>query len=286
MYTVDLHTHSTFSDGTLSPKEIVELAERIGLKGVALTDHDTIDGLDEFLSVDTEIELVPGLEISCQHKNTLHMLGYYIDRNNSELLETLWWLRKKREERNQKIVERLKELGMKVSLEELMEEAGGEVVGRPHIASLLVKKGYVSHMKEAFERYLKKGGPAYFDKVRLSPERAIGLIKRAKGIPVLAHPVSLGLDPSELKDFLIYLKSLGLEGIEVIYPEHTSEDIAFFRSLAKKLSLLETGGTDFHGENKEGIELGMLEVPYEFLKRLKERAEETHEANKVLSSNP
>ncbi len=220
---------------------------------------------------------MPGLEISCEHKGTLHILGYFIDHKNEDLLSTLSWLREKRSERNVKIVRKLKELGFDVTLEELEEVAGGEVIGRPHMAKVLLNKGYVSSIEEAFEKYLKKGGPAYVDKVRLRSHEAIKLIKEAGGLPVLAHPVTLGLDRNELESFVENLVHEGLEGIEVYYPEHEEDDIEFYLYLSKKFNLVPTGGTDFHGDVKPNIKLGMLDIPFEIYKGLEERWRTIHE---------
>ncbi len=264
---VDLHTHSTASDGTYSPKELIYLAKKVGLKALALTDHDTIDGLPEAYQTAKEegISFLCGVEISVKFEGPghFHLLGYFLE-PPEELKEVLDKLKAARAERNKKMVGKLKELGIDISLEELQSIAEGEV-GRPHFAYLLVKKGYVKSVEEAFERYLKKGAPAYYPKALLTEEEAINAIKKAKGIPVLAHPITLKLSDEALKSYLIRLKELGLMGVEVYYSEHTREYTKFLEGLTSELSLIKTGGSDFHGKNKPDIKLGLgfgnLRVP-------------------------
>ncbi len=275
MGTIDLHTHSTFSDGTLTPEEVIKLADEIKLAAVALTDHDTVSGLDDFMNVSScNVEKVPGVEISVQMKGyNFHMLGLFIDKSNGIIEEKLEILQKERANRNYKIIKKLNELGFKISIDELMEIAG-EQLGRPHIATLLSKKGYCSSPKEAFEKYLKKGAPAYFDKFRYSPEEAINMIHDSKGIAIIAHPGLINISNEEKIELIKYLKSIGLDGIEVFYSDHTKEDEEFLYEIAIKENLLISGGSDFHGENKKGIELGSgrgnLKVDYKYLEKMKQ----------------
>ena len=272
---VDLHTHSTASDGTLSPKELVYLAKKVGLKALALTDHDTIDGLPEAYQTAKEegLPFLCGVEISVKFDGPghFHLLGYFLE-PPEELKEVLDKLKTARAERNKKMVEKLRELGIDITLEELKSLASGEI-GRPHFAYLLVKKGYVRSIEEAFERYLKKGAPAYYPKALLTEEEAISAIKKAKGIPVLAHPITLKLSDEALKFYLIRLKELGLMGVEVYYSEHTKEYTKFLERLADELALIKTGGSDFHGQNKPDIKLGLgfgnLRIPDECYHELK-----------------
>jgi len=272
---VDLHTHSTASDGTLSPRELVYLAKKVGLKALALTDHDTIDGLPEAYQTAKEegLPFLCGVEISVKFDGPghFHLLGYFLE-PPEELKEVLDKLKSARAERNKKMVEKLRELGIDITLEELKSLASGEI-GRPHFAYLLVKKGYVKSIEEAFERYLKKGAPAYFPKALLTEEEAISAIKKAKGIPVLAHPITLKLSDEALRSYLIRLKELGLMGVEVYYSEHTKEYTKFLERLADELALIKTGGSDFHGQNKPDIKLGLgfgnLRVPDECFYKLK-----------------
>lgn len=277
---IDLHTHSTASDGTFSPKELVYLAKKEGLQALAITDHDTIDGLKEAYQTAGEEKLpfLCGVEISVKFDGPghFHLLGYFLTPEIPELNDTLLKLKKVREERNKKIIEKLNSLGIKITLEELKNIAKGEI-GRPHIANLLVKKGVVKNFEEAFEKYLKKGALAYFPKALLTPSEAINLVIKAKGIPVLAHPVTLKLNYQELKIYLKKLKDLGLKGIEAFYTEHTTEFTKFLIDCAKNLNFLITGGSDFHGENKPDIKLGRglgnLNIPFECYENLRKALE-------------
>ncbi len=275
MEIIDLHTHSTYSDGTLTPEEIVNHADNIGLKAVALTDHDTVSGLDDFMKANPKkVEKVPGVEISVQMEGyNFHMVGLFIDKSNGIIEEKLEILQKERANRNFKIIKKLNELGFKISIDELKEIAG-EQLGRPHIAFMLYKKGYCSSPEEAFEKFLRKGAPAYFDKFRYSPKEAIDMIHSSKGIAILAHPGLIKIDNNEKIELVKFLKTLGLDGIEVFYSDHTEEDEKFFMEIAKKEGLLISGGSDFHGENKKGIALGYgrnnLKIDYLYLKRMKE----------------
>jgi predicted metal-dependent phosphoesterase TrpH len=279
---VDLHTHSTASDGTFSPRELVYLAKKVGLKGLALTDHDTIDGLPQAYQTAKEegLPFLCGVEISVKFDGPghFHLLGYFLE-PPEELKEVLDRLKAARAERNKRMVEKLRELGIDITLDELQSIASGEI-GRPHFAYLLVKKGYVKSIEEAFERYLKKGAPAYYPKALLTEEEAISAIKKAKGIPVLAHPITLKLSDEALKSYLIRLKELGLMGVEVYYSEHTKEYTKFLERLADELSLIKTGGSDFHGQNKPDIKLGLgfgnLSVPDECFYELKRAISRFH----------
>jgi len=273
---IDLHTHSTASDGTFSPEELIYLAKKEGLQALALTDHDTIDGLKSAYQTAKEENLpfLCGVEISVKFERPghFHLLGYFSKPEIPELNDTLLKLKKARKERNKKMIEKLNSIGIEITLEELKEIAKGEI-GRPHIANLLVKKGVVKSFEEAFERYLKKGAIAYVPKALLTPSEAINLIVKAKGIPVLAHPVTLKLNYLELKEYLKELKEYGLKGVEAFYTEHTPEFTKFLIDCAKKLGLLITGGSDFHGENKPDIKLGKglgnLNIPFEYYENLK-----------------
>uniref|UniRef100_A0A7V4N2X6 PHP domain-containing protein n=1 Tax=Thermodesulfobacterium geofontis TaxID=1295609 RepID=A0A7V4N2X6_9BACT len=272
---IDLHTHSTASDGTLSPEELVYLAKKEKLQALALTDHDTIDGLKPAYKTAKEVDLpfLCGIEISIKFEGPghFHLLGYFLEPKIPKINEVLLKLKKAREERNKKMIEKLNNLGIRITLEELKKIAQGEI-GRPHIANLLVKKGIVKSFEEAFQKYLKKGAPAYVPKALLLPEEAIKLILEAKGVPVLAHPVTLKLNLLELKNYIKKLKDFGLMGIEVFYPEHTTDFTKFLMEFAKELGLLLTGGSDFHGKNKPDIKLGKglnnLNVPFECYKNL------------------
>jgi len=278
---IDLHTHSTASDGTYSPAELVRLAVREGLKALALTDHDTVEGLAE---AEAEAErqglaFVPGVEISVRFKGPghCHILGYFVDPEVRDFRRTLKLLQQARAERNRKMVEKLRDLGIEITLEEVKGKAGGGEIGRPHFAALLVEKGVVRRVEEAFEKYLKKGAPAYVPKARLSEEEAFSAIRCARGLAVLAHPWHLRLSPEDLAEYVAELKDKGLAGIEAYYTDHSPEFTAFCLDLARRLDLVVTGGSDFHGRNKPDIRLGRglgnLRVPEECYHRLRERWE-------------
>jgi predicted metal-dependent phosphoesterase TrpH len=276
---VDLHSHSTASDGTLAPAEVARLAARAGLSGWALTDHDTIGGVAEAgeESARLGIDFLPGIEISAEfpHPGTIHILGYGIDPQSATLHDLTRQLLEGRDNRNPKIVRKLQELGVAITMEEVENEAGGTVVGRPHIAAILHRKGYVTSIKDAFNKYLAPGGAAYFDKERLSPKRALEMIVDSGGVPVLAHPVQLRLESdAKLESVLRELIDLGLGGLEVMHSDHTPELVSKYSAIADRFGLLKTGGSDFHGGNKKDIELGYARgqrVPREFLDGLWER---------------
>jgi predicted metal-dependent phosphoesterase TrpH len=276
---IDLHTHSIASDGSMSPAQLVRHAKDKGLAAIALTDHDTVEGVCEALDEGNRIgiEVIPGIEISTRYKPEMHILGYFFD-NDSYLSvqKELTEVRKGRENRNYKIINRLNELGFDITEEEVKAISLSDTVGRPHFARLLVEKGYVKTMQEAFDKYLGKGGLAYFKRNELEPIDGIKLIKKADGIPVLAHPVLLNMNYSDLDNLLMELKEYGLCGIEAIYSENSKEETGNLLRLAIKHELLVTGGSDFHGTYKNGIEIGFgrgnLKVPYELLEKLKSAA--------------
>ncbi len=278
---IDLHTHSTASDGSLSPEELVIVAKKSGLEALALTDHDTFEGVKTAYITASEVNLpfLCGVEISVKYEREghFHLLGYFLTPEVPLLQDTLKKLQKARAERNKKMIKKLQELGIEITMEELKEIAKGGEIGRPHIAQLLIKKGVVRNFEEAFEKYLKKGAPAYIPKAFLSPEEAIKLILKAKGIPVLAHPISLKLSLSELEEYLKKLKDFGLYGIEAYYTQHTQEFTEFLLNCAKKFDFLVTGGSDFHGDNKPDIKLGRgygnLNIPFEVFINLKNALE-------------
>jgi len=273
---VDLHLHTTASDGVMTPSEIVRYAKSKGLQAIAITDHDTIEGLEEGLLEGEKIgfEVVPGVEISAEYSpGSMHLLGYFLDIHDPLLKGNLDYLQKARAERNPKIIENLNRLGVRISYEEVVKASGGGQVGRPHFAQVLIEKGYVRSFQEAFDRFLKKGAPAYADKVRFKPEQAISFIKESGGVAVLAHPKTLGMN-STLQKILLELMEEGLKGIEVFYPEHNSLEVAQFKALAKRYGLLMTGGTDYHGIDKEELDIGVgrgeMRLPYSLVEELKE----------------
>ena len=275
----DLHAHTTASDGDLSPVELVAHAVELGLGALGVTDHDTVGGLDEAISAaaDAGLPLAPGVEISAEFSpGTMHVLGYFVDHRHTGLLEALEELRGGRDVRNKKIIARLQDLDLDITYDEVLAVAGEETVGRPHFARVMVEKGFVSGRQEAFDRYLAKGAPAYFDRLRLGPEESVRLIREARGLPVLAHPQQLGVSDEELESIVKSLIPVGLAGVEAYYTSHSPEQTAFYLSLAEKYGLLVTGGSDYHGPNRPDIQLGSgagdLDVPVELFDRLHEAA--------------
>jgi predicted metal-dependent phosphoesterase TrpH len=278
---VDLHCHSTASDGTLSPTDVVRLARDRQLVGLALTDHDTIGGVAEAAAeaVRVGIEFMPGIEISAEypHPGTMHILGYGVDPDSPSLRDLTRKLLEGRDNRNPRIVQKLQELGVSITMEEVEAQAGKDkdpaaVVGRPHIAAILNHKGYVTSIKQAFDKYLAPGGLAYFDKERLTPRRAVEMIHESGGLPVLAHPVQLRTqNDAELERVVKDLADLGLSGLEIIHSDHTPELVEKYTRMADRFGLLKTGGSDFHGSNKKDIDLGTAKgrrVPRELMDKL------------------
>ncbi|MCX7748696.1 MAG: PHP domain-containing protein [Clostridia bacterium] len=271
---IDLHTHTTASDGSMSPREIVRHAKANGLSALAVTDHDTVDGLEDALDEGKKVglEVIPGVEIGVEFKPEMHILGYFFN-GYTRIKGTLDKLRENREERNPKIIRKLNEMGYDISMDEVKAEARGNVVGRPHIAKVLINKGYMDSMQQAFETLLGSGKPAYFKKDKLTAEAGIGEILDAGGVPVLAHPIYLGLDEEKLDILFATLKSYGLKGVETYYVDHSKEDTGRFLKLADRYGLVPTGGSDFHGSFKPDIAIGKgkgnLLVPDELLERLK-----------------
>jgi hypothetical protein len=276
---VDLHCHSTASDGTLSPTQVVRLAVESGLSALALTDHDTIGGIAEAAAEAKaqNLDFLPGIEISCEypHPGTMHLLGYGIDPDSTVLRDLTTTLIAGRDNRNPRIIAKLQELGVSITMEEVENESGGVVVGRPHIAAILLRKGYVSSIKNAFDKYLAPGGLAYFDKERLTARQAISMIRQSRGLPVLAHPIQLRTEnDAQLERVIKDLLDLGLAGIEVIHSDHDDALIEKYTRIAGRYALLMTGGSDFHGTNKKDIQLGLARgrrVPREYFERLMER---------------
>jgi predicted metal-dependent phosphoesterase TrpH len=274
---VDLHIHTTASDGVMSPSEIVRYAKAKGLQAIAITDHDTIEGLEEGLLEGERIdfEVIPGIEISAEHSpGSMHLLGFFLDIHHPLLNERLGYLQKARAERNPKIVDRLNRLGIELTYEEVLKASGGGQVGRPHFAQVLLEKNYVRSFQEAFERFLKKGAPAYVDKFRFTAKEAIHFINEAKGVAVLAHPNTLNMNGySELENLILRLTEEGLRGIEVYYPEHSVLEVAQYKTLTERYGLLMTGGTDYHGIEKNGLDIGVgrgdMRLPYSIVEGLK-----------------
>ena len=262
--TIDLHIHSTASDGTLTPAEILALAQKLGIKAIAITDHDTVDGSKKALSLKIfpNKNFLTGVEISTSFPEpfschgSLHLLGYDIDVDNPALNKALLKLKQARKNRNPGIIKRLKSLGMDISLNELSDKFQYTQVGRPHIAHLMKEKGFVKSIDEAFDYFLGTGKPAYVERFRLSPRDGIDCIRAAGGVPVLAHPFTLDLKFGKLRKCVGELVGYGLQGIEVIYSLHNDALRSRYMSLAKEFNLVATGGSDFHGEMNPSIKIG------------------------------
>jgi 3',5'-nucleoside bisphosphate phosphatase len=272
----DLHMHTTFSDGTATPAELVARAKHNGVRCIALTDHDTLAGLEDCFAEGAKqgVEIIAGTELSIDYRDkTTHLLGYFSGPKVPTLEQRLSGIRGGRDNRNEKICNKLQALGLAVTLAEV-EAIATESVGRPHIAQILMQKGYVASVKEAFDKYLEKGRPAYVGRDRLTPEEAIGAIREAGGVPVLAHPYLVG-PMEEIDAVLDDLVPLGLLGVECVYSEHSAEQVRCFRAAAEKRGLLVTGGSDFHGTVKPHLDIGVgrgeLFVPYELALGLRKR---------------
>jgi 3',5'-nucleoside bisphosphate phosphatase len=278
---IDLHIHSTASDGSLTPVEILDHAQKLNLAAIAITDHDSIDGSREALcaGIPSCFNFLTGVEISAAHppffpgSGSFHILGYNIRLDNPVLNQALNQLRQARKNRNPKIVKRLNEMGFQISLEEVKQTVGEVQMGRPHIAYTMMKKGFVRSVDEAFDKYLGAAKPAYVDKERIGCEDALKMIRNAGGVAVLAHPGLLNIaDESRLERLIQDLIQIGMGGMEVYYPEHSPEQIRRYAGLSKKYNLLMTGGTDFHGSITPEIEMGSgkgeLFVPYLLYEKL------------------
>jgi predicted metal-dependent phosphoesterase TrpH len=284
---IDLHTHTTASDGRLTPEQLISHAADVGLCAVAITDHDTVDGITPARQYARQIGMpfIPGIEISAEYTalGTMHILGYFIDETTESFSDALAFLKQARKKRNPLIIERLNHYGIDVTMEDVRQEAGSGQIGRPHLARAIVRKGFASSIPEAFERYIKKGAPCYVNKERFSPQRAIELILKARGIPVIAHPKTLNIDFNrEFPRLLSQLKEMGLMGLEAYYYSHSRSEEEYFLGLSRKCAILATGGSDFHGDNKPKVALGKgsgnLLVPravYDFLIAAKEKMD-TH----------
>ncbi|NPV28290.1 MAG: PHP domain-containing protein [Firmicutes bacterium] len=263
----DLHVHSTASDGTLTPEEIVNQAVQSGLSAISLTDHDTVDGIYSALRTATgkDLELVPGIELNTDWEGIeVHILGYYIEFQAGWFQQALNDLRNAREERAAAMIGKLKKIGISLSPARVKEIAGPAPIGRPHIAQALIEAGYVSSVEEAFQCYLGQGKPAYVARHRLSPFQAIALIRKGGGIPVLAHPGLMDRDEL-IPEFI----KAGLLGIEVYYPRHTPEMIARYVWICQKSGLIMTGGSDSHGPGLDYPPLGTITVPDQTVADLK-----------------
>jgi len=267
---IDLHIHSSHSDGIKSPAEIIRFAHEFKLKAISITDHDAISGtILACTSAEKKgIEVIPGIELSTRMTGcTVHLLGYYFDMGNAEILDYVEQNYYIREERAKKIVSRLHELGIKISFELVKLHANGGVIGRPHIADVLLEEGYVYSFRDAFEKYLGENRPAYVQKPTITPEEGIRLIHNAGGLVFIAHPAV------EITDENIYhLIGQGLDGIEVYHPKHMPSDVEHYMQIAQANDLLICGGSDCHGpRNNNDMMMGTIPVPYSHLEQMKSR---------------
>lgn len=277
--------HTTHSDGSYAPEELIRYCKQKGLACVSVTDHDTMSSFEKCRqeAEKQQIELVAGVEISAQFEpGTLHILGFFLDQNHPELNQAFAKIQEARRQRNPQIIEKLNSLGFDIALREVIREAygtdeipAGKQLGRPHFAKTMIKKGIVKTGQEAFDQYLAKGRPAYVDKRRVSSREAIALIRKAGGIASVAHPKQMRLSPENLEKEIGRLKEEGLEAIEVYNSCQNAEDNRFFQKVAERFDLVPTGGSDFHGANKPGIDLGWMgegvELGYDMVDALRRR---------------
>ncbi len=279
---VDLHVHSNKSDGTLTPTELLKYAAEKGLKAMALTDHDTVDGLDEILKAAEETEnapeIAPGVELSTDlDGKDIHVVGLFIDYKNKDFEDYLDRFIVLREKRNKDMCDALREgLQMDITIEKLMTAFPGSVMTRAHFARYMLDRGYIKSMDEAFDRWIGDGKPYYIPRNKVTPEEGVEVILKAGGLPILAHPILYRYSKERLEKLVSSLKDAGLVGIESIYSTYSVSDTRYIKELAKRFDLLESGGSDFHGSNKKTIDLmtgtGKLHVPYKVYEKLKERA--------------
>jgi 3',5'-nucleoside bisphosphate phosphatase len=274
---VDLHTHSNASDGKLTPDTIVRMAAELGLKYLALTDHDTVAGIPAALKsarAFPELTFIPGVEISTEvTEGEVHMLGYFIDFTDKEFGQSLEKFRGSREGRAQGMIAKLATMGINIDWGRVQELAGDGVIGRPHIARAMIEKGYITNFQEAFEKYIGHGGPAYVERDKMTPAEAVELILRARGLPVLAHPFTAKEPEKLVKE----LKPIGLVGLEAYYKDASPEDIKAMLLVAKRHNLITTGGSDYHGigESNE-VKPGEVAVPLKAAEDLIALAKEKH----------
>ncbi len=280
MSRIDLHLHSTYSDGSFSPTEVVRKAHRSQVTTLALTDHDTTDGIVEATESAREyqIEVIPGVEVSSHYKGKeTHILGYFLDYRNVQFQQHLEALRNSRHERIPKIIQRLNTLGLSLSYEDVTAVAGHGSIGRPHIAQVLIDKQYVRNMNEAFSQYLAEGTAAYVARTLPDVADAIRWIQNAGGIASLAHPSWVRNTVEELRIACKELQAFGLQAIEVYYSSHSTRQTSDYLNMTRSLGLMATGGSDFHGKSKPDIEVGVgkgnLKVPKSILEELRNCAE-------------
>ncbi|MGM0441185.1 MAG: PHP domain-containing protein [Elusimicrobiota bacterium] len=281
MKKVDLHLHSTLSDGKLTPVELIKQAKKKNLKAVAITDHDITEGIESAIryGAKTGIEVIPGIELSCEYKSTeVHLLGYFINWENRWFQSKLKVLQKARERRAYHILNKLQNIGVNIDEQMLFAQAGSGAIGRMHFARCLVKIGEVKTVREAFREYLGKNCPAFVRKLRLTPVEALNMIHRVAGISVLAHP-SFGVSH---KNFIRRLARLGLSGIEIYHPHVSEEEQKKFKATAYELGLFVTGGSDSHGMRPEENPVGSMEVEYSAVENMKKALQKVELKNRII----
>lgn len=256
---IDLHCHSVFSDGSNTPEELVALAEQGGLSALALTDHDTTDGLDRFMAAGAQssVETLSGIELSAEYgEKTLHILGYGFDPSDAALQKALLWVREGRSERNFQILEKLNALGYNLTYEDIRKHSADDLIGRPHFAAALIEKGHFKHRNKIFQQLLGKNCAAYVDRRRLTPAQCLELIRGAGGVPVIAHPGQMKLTRNKLRRLIKKLIDQGLGGLEVWHPSHPDYQVQAFERMCEEFGLIATGGSDFHGTLTPDLSLG------------------------------
>ncbi len=270
MELADLHLHTVHSDGTSTPEEVVKRAKLANLKAISITDHDAVSGINAAMAVAEElgIEVIPGVELSVTYQGKdIHILGYFINYKDKKFLDYLELFKIGRIRRVEKIIAQLNRRGLSIRVESVLAKAGFGVVGRPHIAEVLVEEGYVTSYEEAFQKYLGDQGPIFAEKYPLSPEEGIALIQSIGGVSVLAHPGCYNQD-----GIIPELAKKGLDGIETVPPPNFLGDPQHYTRMAQRYHLLESGGSDYHGERGGGAPIGMRAIPYNFVEKLKQRA--------------
>ncbi|MCK4994410.1 MAG: PHP domain-containing protein [Candidatus Omnitrophica bacterium] len=275
---IDLHVHTNYSDGTFSPVEVVRYAIEIELTAIAITDHDCVDGIPPAMdeAKDRGLEIIPGLELAAEIEDfEIHIIGLMIDWKDPWLKEQLREIRNARKERMKKMIEKLNNLGIGIKLEQVMALGREEgAVGRLHLARALLEGGYIHSIRQAFVRFIGRNGPCYEKRMILSPQKAIEMIKRVKGIPIFAHPGNMRHD-----EIIPELMEYGLMGIEVLHIDHNSNASNHYKQLAQNHGLLLSGGSDCHGAGKGYPLMGRVEVPYSFLETLKEAQKKEYGVN-------
>ena len=275
-YLADLHVHTDASDGTDTPAQAVERARRLGLRAIAVTDHDTVSGVPDAVKAGMEfgVDVVPGVELSVNCGGfEIHVLGYYLDITSDILRQVFTQVESERMERNEKIADLLEKAGYPISADELKSRRAGRVIARPHIAEMLYERGCVGSVKEAFDKLIGDGKPFCRPITHMDIKKAAELIKAAGGAAVLAHPIKYKKRGADIAHIVDIARDAGFAGIEVDYPKHTEEDKAYLRSIAERYGFIATGGSDYHGIYRPDVEMGDGNAPISILEKLRQAAE-------------